>query len=126
MNKAEPQIRVTNFRPFAKGTLIAFFDVELPSGLILRDCSFHEKNGGRWVDPPSTKFAGQDGKPVYKRLVDFATRGLGDEFRDAVLAAIEAAKLLPPPPIQTSPPAQKTNASGPPRAEIPDPDWLKP
>jgi|SRR5215469_10315093 len=85
-------VLVTNFREFTKGTLRGFFDVELPSGLILRECSLHSKDGARWINPPSRKFTGKDGKSAYKRMADFPTRELADRFRDEVLAVLDAGR----------------------------------
>ena len=36
---------VSEWRPFPKGALLGFFSVELPSGMVLRDCSLMEKDG---------------------------------------------------------------------------------
>ena len=46
-------ITATNLRPVVKNTLTAFCDFQLePSGLLLRECSLHCKNGKRWVGFP--------------------------------------------------------------------------
>lgn len=87
---------ITNLRNLEKGSLLGFFDVELPSGMILRDCALLAKNGRRWIDLPSQKVTGKDGKTTYKRLVEFSTRELADKFRDEVLLAIDAQHQAPP------------------------------
>jgi hypothetical protein len=39
-----------------KNTLRGFFTVAFPSGLIIRDCMLHEKNGKRWVSLPAREY----------------------------------------------------------------------
>ena len=86
-------MKVSNFRPITKGALRGFFTLTLPSGMVLHDCSLFEKDGKRWISPPSQKFTGKDGKTGYKPLVEFADRNTADNFRRQVLQAIEAARL---------------------------------
>jgi len=54
-------IEITNFRPFQKGSLQAFFSMVLPSGLIVNEVRLFEKNGGRWLGMPSRKFTDKSG-----------------------------------------------------------------
>lgn len=95
--KQIPAFAVTNFKPFAKGSLVGFFDVEFPSGLILRECSLYSKDGKRWVNPPSRKFTGKDGETRYQRMVDFVSAKAANQFRDAAIAAIDAQQAKPEP-----------------------------
>jgi hypothetical protein len=44
---------ISNWKGFEKGALRGFFDVELPSGMILRSCSLFEKDSRRWLGMPS-------------------------------------------------------------------------
>jgi hypothetical protein len=52
---------VSNAKPMRKGTLIGFFDLEMPSGLIVRGVMLFEKNERRWCNFPSKEFTKQDG-----------------------------------------------------------------
>lgn len=88
-------VQITNFRKFEKGSLRGFFDVELPSGIVLRECSLHEKDGKRWINPPSRKIEKQGSQATWKRMVDFASSKTASQFRDAVLDALDT--LLQPP-----------------------------
>jgi hypothetical protein len=45
-------MRASDWRPYASGTLVGFFDLLLPSGLKLNDCTLHERDGKRWVGLP--------------------------------------------------------------------------
>lgn len=110
------KLAVSNFKPFAKGSLVGFFDVELPSGLILRECSLYSKDGKRWINPPSRKFTGKDGETKYQRMVDFASGKAANQFRDAVVAAIDEQQAKPEP--GSMPPPWNPPAS----AEITDED----
>ena len=50
-NRQTPTI--LNFKPFQKNTLQAFFDVELPSGMILCGCALHQKGEHFWIGLPA-------------------------------------------------------------------------
>jgi hypothetical protein len=66
-------IRCTKFRPFRKNTLLGFCDLELSrTGLILRDCTLHEKCGKRWIAFPARSFIGHDGETKWTPLIEFA------------------------------------------------------
>jgi hypothetical protein len=56
---------VTNAKSMRKGTLIGFFDLEMPSGLIVRGVMLFEKNERRWCNLPSKEFTKQDGGKGY-------------------------------------------------------------
>jgi hypothetical protein len=66
-------IRAFNFRPLQKRSLRGFADPELPSGLILRGCSWHEsEKGDQWIGLPSRAYTGADGSTKYAPVVEFA------------------------------------------------------
>jgi hypothetical protein len=81
---------IKNFKPFEKNTLRAFFDVELPSGMILCGCTLHEKEGRRWVGLPAKPYTKDDGSQSWVKIVDFADRDKAKQFRDLVLPAVLA------------------------------------
>jgi hypothetical protein len=83
-------MKALNFKPIAKGSLVGAFDLELPSGMIVRSCSLFEKDGKRWVSGPSRKIGTGD-TAKYERLVEFASRDLSDKFNAGALAALESA-----------------------------------
>jgi hypothetical protein len=86
-------IRCLRFRAFKKNTLLGFADLELTRvGLILRDCTLHEKNGKRWIGFPAKSFTGQDGESKWTPLIEFA-EGAGEarkQFQQQALEAIHA------------------------------------
>jgi hypothetical protein len=66
-------IRCTKFRAFQKNTLRGFVDLELSRvGLVLHDCTWHEKSGKEWVGFPARSYIGQDGETKWQPLIEFA------------------------------------------------------
>jgi DNA-binding cell septation regulator SpoVG len=93
-----PEIKILRVAALTGGAALAFFDVELASGLIVRDCKLMPgKNGGAWVATPTVKLldrAGQpilapNGKQAWRELVGFRDRQTRDKFTRAILAAFE-------------------------------------
>lgn len=87
-------IEIENFKRFEKNTLKGFFTVILPSCLIIHNLTLHQKGDARWIGLPGRKYTGADGIEGYAPIVELATRAAADRFRDAVLAAIDAAGVL--------------------------------
>jgi hypothetical protein len=81
---------ITNPKSLNKGVLIGSFDLEMPSGLIIRDAMLFEKNGKRWVNFPSKEWTKEDGSKGYFPLLEFASREIGDNFQHQVLPLAEA------------------------------------
>jgi hypothetical protein len=75
---------VSNPKPMRKGTLIGFFDLEMPSGLIVRGVMLFEKNDRRWCSFPSKEFTKQDGSKGYSPLLEWTSKEVGYEWQDEV------------------------------------------
>jgi hypothetical protein len=82
---------VSNTKILRKGTLIGFFDLEMPSGMIVRGAMLFEKNGKRWVNFPSKEWVKSDGTRGHTPLLEFADRSVSDKFQAAVLPVAERA-----------------------------------
>lgn len=82
---------VTNAKSMRKGTLIGFFDLEMPSGLIVRGVMLFEKNERRWCNLPSKEFTKQDGGKGYSPLLEWASKEVDYAFRDEVTPLAEKA-----------------------------------
>lgn len=82
-------IKILNFRKYERNTLRGFFEVELASGMCLRDLSLHEKNGSQWVGYPSRQYEGEDGKTKYMNQVYFADKAINKKFQSLLLAALD-------------------------------------
>ena len=81
-------IHISDWKPFERGALRGFFDVLLPSGLILHGCSLAEKDGKRWVNPPQRQIKNGE-KTRYEKTVSFVDRETSDKFNKAVVAALD-------------------------------------
>jgi hypothetical protein len=82
---------VLNFKPVEKKSLRGFFDVELPSGMILSGCTLHESHGKFWVGLPGRPYAKPDGSQSWVKIVDFRDKATRDRFQQTVTPlAIEA------------------------------------
>jgi hypothetical protein len=89
-NKPAPAIHVGNWRPCGKGTLVAFFDIYLPSGLILRHAMYHEQGSARWIQCASREWLDPRGVRQFAPLIEFATRDCSERFKTQVLSAVDA------------------------------------
>src|SRR5215469_14127690 len=81
-------IRVVGLRPHPKNTLRAFIDLELTRvGLVLRDCTWHEKNGREWVSFPARSYSGEDDVQRWSPVVEFAegAREARQQFQEQAL-----------------------------------------
>jgi hypothetical protein len=90
----------TNFKHYTKNTLLGFFDLELPSGMILRGCTLHHKSDldRWWVSLPSKDFKKDDGTTGYSAIVEFKEKEKQYKFNDAATAAArEAFEKTPQP-----------------------------
>ena len=87
---------ITNAKLIGKKSLVGSFDLEMPSGLIVRGCMLFEKNGKRWVNFPSKEYQKSDGSKGYFPLLEFASREISDKFQTKVLPLAEK-ELLPAP-----------------------------
>ena len=85
-------MRATNFRRCRKNTLIGFFDLVLPSGLILRGCALHLSHGRHWVGLPAKPYTDASGAATWAAVVDFSDQATRARFqRQALRAALAAA-----------------------------------
>jgi hypothetical protein len=67
-----PSIKILNLKPFEKNTLKGFFDLELAdSGMILRGCTLHDRDGKRWIGYPGRPCRKDDGAEGWANIIDF-------------------------------------------------------
>jgi hypothetical protein len=94
-------IVASDFRVVAKNTLRGFVTLTLaPSGIVLRECSLHEKDGKRWIglpskpqlDPEGRHRIDTAGKRMYVPIVEIAGKDERARFQQAAVAAVD--KLL--------------------------------
>ena len=84
------RFRVTEYRAFEKNTLRAFISVELPSGIVISNLTYHKKGDSRWVSMPAQSFQKQDHSTGWKPIVDFNSKEARDRFQRAALDAIDS------------------------------------
>ena len=68
-------------------------DLELThTGLVIRDCTWHEKDGKEWVGLPARSYTDQNGNTQWQALTEVAkdAREAREQFRKQALAAIHA------------------------------------
>jgi DNA-binding cell septation regulator SpoVG len=86
------EVKITNAKKISgSGSLMGFFDVELPSGLVIRGASLLQKDGDRWIGLPRREWAGQDGRKNYAPVIEFASKDARERFQKAVLPLAETA-----------------------------------
>ena len=91
-------IRCIKLRRYEKNTLKGFVDLELTRvGLVLRDCTWHEKAGKEWIGFPAKPYETKTGATAWQPLVEFAegAKDAREQFRRQALDAIHAATEQP-------------------------------
>ena len=86
-------IRCISFRAYQKNTLKGFADLELTRvGLVLHDCTWHEKDGKEWVGFPAKPYETKNGETAWQPLIEFAegAKEAREQFRKQALEAIRA------------------------------------
>jgi len=83
-------ISISNWKPLGHGALKGVFDAELPSGMVLCECSLFEKDGKHWVTMPQKQFQ-VGGVTKYRPAVSFVNRTTSVEFNESVLQALREA-----------------------------------
>jgi hypothetical protein len=76
---------VTNAKLINKNSLIGRFDLEMPSGMVIRDMLLLESGGRRWCNFPSEKYEKSDGTTGWKPFIAFADRKTADRFQSQVV-----------------------------------------
>jgi hypothetical protein len=86
-------IKCIKLRRYQKHTLQGFADFELTQvGLVLHDCTWHEKNGREWIAFPARSYEGDDGVTHWQPLIEFAAgaRQAREQFQRQAIAVIHA------------------------------------
>ena len=86
-------IRCIKLRRYEKNTLRAFVDLELSRvGLVLHDCTWHEKNGQGWVGLPAKSYETKN-LTAWQPIIEFANgaKEARKQFQEKALEAIHSA-----------------------------------
>ena len=82
----------SDWKPHAKNTLLGFFTLTMPSGLLIKECSYHERDGKRWVSFPGKPYRGNDGETKYANIIEIFDKAVFAKFQEYACAAVEAIK----------------------------------
>jgi hypothetical protein len=82
-------MKISNAKLIRKKSLVGAFDLEMPSGLIVRGVMLLGSNGKRWVNFPSKEWTSQDGTKKYFPLLEFASTEVRDKFQQQVIPLAE-------------------------------------
>ncbi len=85
---ADAHTEVLEFKPCVKNTLRAFFTLALPSGLVLKGCTYHVKGDSRWIGLPAREYL-KAGAKAWQPIVDFTTDAARKRFQTTALAALD-------------------------------------
>lgn len=89
-------MKVLDWRECRRNTLLGFGDLQMDSGLIVKDVSFHAKDGSQWATPPGRPMLdadrnvirGTDGKVAYSLAIDFVDKHTRRQWSDAAVRAL--------------------------------------
>lgn len=89
-------MKLLSWRECRRNTLLGFGDLQMDSGLIVKDVSFHAKDGSQWASPPGRPMLDADrkllhdtdGKVAYSPVVDFADKAIRRKWSDAAVHAL--------------------------------------
>ena len=92
-------VRILEWRPLRKNSLLGFAKVELPSGMVIADVTVLTSERRPWASPPSKPMISRDGtvmkdpsgKIKYTPIIEFVSKEARDRFSRAVVDALRAA-----------------------------------
>jgi hypothetical protein len=87
----EPEFVIIGWRDLRKGkSLQAFLDIELPSSMVLLDCTYHKRDdGARWVSLPARQYQKADGTTAWAQIIDFANKDAQKRFQKLAREAVD-------------------------------------
>jgi DNA-binding cell septation regulator SpoVG len=88
MSAETSQFIAADWRPVVKNSLQGFLSLTLPSGMIVRECSLHQKDSSRWVSMPAREYK-KDGESKWRAVIDFSDKETGKAFQKRALAAVD-------------------------------------
>jgi hypothetical protein len=77
---------VTNWKAYRKNTVQGFLSLTLPSGLVIRNCTFQQKDGARRIGLPARQYLKDDGSTSYTPLIELSTKDARQRLQAAALA----------------------------------------
>jgi hypothetical protein len=89
-------MNIIDFKAVRKNSLRGFFTLVVADSLHIRDCALHQANGKAWfsfpgaaqIDSSGQAMRKDDGKVIYKNLIQVPDRALFDKVQAKVLAEL--------------------------------------
>jgi len=81
-------ILVKNVKPYSKGALRAFFDLEMEGLLTIYGCTYFVKGESHWISMPSKQYKDKDGNDKYQPVVEMPAERL-TKLRDLVMPQLK-------------------------------------
>ena len=78
---------VSNWKAPEKNTLRGFFSLTLPSGIVIHNCTLHQRKQSQSIGLPARPYKTVDGNSAYTSLIEFATTDKRS-IPDAAVSAI--------------------------------------
>ena len=73
-----------------KGPLIARFSIKIAKwgGIVIRDCTFFDSKGNRWVSMPSREYE-SEGKKKYFQFIVYENQEMDKKFKETILQTLD-------------------------------------
>ena len=93
-------MKISNWKLLNKNSLVAAFDLALPSGICVYGAMLMRSGGSEWISFPGIPIKGapslrdigeKDGKKTYKPVVAIPDRDTRDKFNAQVISALQSA-----------------------------------
>lgn len=92
-------VRILDWRPLRRNSLLGFAKIELPSGMVIADVTVLIGERGPWASPPSRPMIDRDGivlrdeknKIRYQPIIEFTSKSVRYRFSAQVIAALRQA-----------------------------------
>lgn len=76
---------ISNFKEYRNSTLQGFFDLTLPSGMVISGWSYHIQGDKRWISPPAKEFP----KGKYTPIIEIPDESKRAKFQECAIAAMD-------------------------------------
>jgi DNA-binding cell septation regulator SpoVG len=81
-------LRLTKLKPEAL-PLTAYVDIELESGIILKDIKFYTKEKMKWIQMPSRRIKEGNEKDCFANMIAFRDTEIESKFKNALIEQIK-------------------------------------
>ena len=92
-------VKILDWRPLPKNSLLGFAKIEFPSGMVIADVTVLTSERGPWALPLSRPMLNRDGVVIkdeagkirYSPFIEFTSKEIRNRWSDAVIQAMRAA-----------------------------------